>query len=69
MSIFKRKPKEPTEAELARARMANLAQAMNERRPVTASRPPLRVVSSQSLESELTGAPNTGQEPHRSGSR
>jgi len=60
MTFFQRltrpKQKEPTEAELARERVQHLAQAMNERRPIGNSSPPqhLRIVSSRSLEIELT---------------
>lgn len=55
MTLFKRlsKPKPPTEAELVRARVQELTSAMKDRRAPGTSRPPLRIVSSESLENEL----------------
>lgn len=52
--LMKPKPKEPTEAEMARARMLDLAESMKNRVAPGSSRPPvLVVVSSRSLENEL----------------
>lgn len=58
MNLLKRlskpKVKPPTEAELARARMLELAEAMKAgRQPGSSRPPPLRIVSSASLENEL----------------
>lgn len=50
---------QPSPAEVARDRIRELTLAMNERRPTGQSRPPLRIVSAQSLESELTDPKET----------
>lgn len=62
MSIFKRAPKAPTPAQAVQARIAELTSAMNERRPAGPSEPPihLRIVSSRSLEVELTDEEEEG---------